>query len=461
MGFLNRVAARLRGRSAMLEAASPFRGWPIDRGQMVPASPLQPGLDLVRRRSQSAVVSQAYLARAADVWPSALVGAGITVASGHADPTVRQSIQTAFNAWGRACDAGGRLDWPGLQQAACRSMFVDGEALILVKVTPAGLLRLQQVPAERLDHSLTMELADGRYVLAGVEFSADGFPIAYHLFPRSPVGYAMAGPPIRFPASDVLHIFNPLAPGQARGLPWTAPVLITATELDELLDALLVGAKVSAMHAGFLVDPAGLVTTQPYEGNQIGSVLETGIVPGTMKVLPAGMDVKFSAPQAQAQGIELAKLNLQSISMGVGLPTHVLSGDVANANYSSLRAALLEWRTRIEALQYNVIIPQLVRPVWEKWLAFAELTGVIPDGIDTTAEFYPPAQYWIDPLKDAEAQQTMIASGLMSRRQAVAQQGYDVSVLDAEIAADRAREQALGLNFATRPAPAPGGTNAP
>lgn len=41
----------------------------------------------------------------------------------------------------------------------------------------------------------------------------------------------------------------------------------------------------------------------------------------------------------------------------------------------------------------------------------------------------------------------LMKGGLMSRRQAVAQLGYSIDELDAEIAADKAREAALGLSF--------------
>ncbi len=44
-----------------------------------------------------------------------------------------------------------------------------------------------------------------------------------------------------------------------------------------------------------------------------------------------------------------------------------------------------------------------------------------------------------------------------SRRQAVAERGYDVAALDTEIAADRARENLLGLNFSMAPSPQTGG----
>jgi capsid protein len=38
-------------------------------------------------------------------------------------------------------------------------------------------------------------------------------------------------------------------------------------------------------------------------------------------------------------------------------------------------------------------------------------------------------------------------AGLKSRTQALAERGYDAEQVDAEIAADKAREKALGLSF--------------
>jgi capsid protein len=62
-------------------------------------------------------------------------------------------------------------------------------------------------------------------------------------------------------------------------------------------------------------------------------------------------------------------------------------------------------------------------------------------------EFITPAKPWVDPQKDASAEELALRLGLKSRRQAVAEQGWDIEALDAEIAADRARETALGLKF--------------
>ncbi|MBX6330197.1 MAG: phage portal protein, partial [Pseudolabrys sp.] len=65
----------------------------------------------------------------------------------------------------------------------------------------------------------------------------------------------------------------------------------------------------------------------------------------------------------------------------------------------------------------------------------------------------PPKWDWVDPLKDARAEIEQIEAGLKSRTQALAERGYDAEQVDAEIAADKAREKSLGLTFGS---PSPG-----
>ena len=63
----------------------------------------------------------------------------------------------------------------------------------------------------------------------------------------------------------------------------------------------------------------------------------------------------------------------------------------------------------------------------------------------------PPKWDWVDPLKDARAEIEQIDAGLKSRTQALAERGYDAEQVDAEIAADKAREKSLGLAFGAVP----------
>ena len=291
-----------------------------------------------------------------------------------------------------------------------------------------------------------------------MEFDAAGNRVAYHILRRRPTDlFAGYGQPIRLPAADVLHLFQPLAPGQVRGISWLATILARLHELDQLEDAHLIKQKISAMFAGFITDVNGTGGSQPFDGQQSGSLLVSGLEPGTLKVLPSGTDIKFAEPREATEAVEFLRLQLRAVAAGLGVPSHLLTGDLTQANYSSLRAGLVEFRSRVEAVQFGIVVHQLCRPIWERFVTMAVLTGAIeaPD-FETriedylAAEWYPPAQAWVDPQKDAEAEAIAIATGLKSRRQSVAERGYDIEELDAEIAADRAREKALGLDFTTK-----------
>ena len=53
-------------------------------------------------------------------------------------------------------------------------------------------------------------------------------------------------------------------------------MILPASEFDQLLDALLLGVKIAAMHAGFLVDQNG-TAGEPYTGEEAGGILESGL----------------------------------------------------------------------------------------------------------------------------------------------------------------------------------------
>lgn len=114
-----------------------------------------------------------------------------------------------------------------------------------------------------------------------------------------------------------------------------------------------------------------------------------------------------------------AKLQLRGIAAGLGAPEYLLTGDLSNANYSSLRAGLLEFRRRVEAVQFQIIVPQVLSPLWHRFVTSAVLAGELdaPDFEASAADYFacewiPPAQEWIDPEKDAKATGEMISAGL-------------------------------------------------
>ncbi|WP_065382810.1 phage portal protein [Hyphomonas sp. ND6WE1B] len=451
---LRRQIARAIAPEAVrrFDGASGSRRW--DRGAHFGSTSTEAlqAAPALRSRARYFYNNNAHARSGVEVLTTNLVGSGITPASKAGESDIRTALGTAWMDWQNVADADGRTDLAGLVANMVRAMVTDGESFAQIIPTSRGL-RLRVLPAEQIDEAKTVELGNGGYIVAGVEFNAQGERVAYWVLPTKPTDVLTYAPSVRIPASDILHLMAPVGIGQVRGVSWLAPVLLKLAEIDGLEDALLTGFKVAALHCAFLTDLNGQ-SADPYDGTQSGSTLESGLEPGTMKRLPAGMDIKFNSPLQAQQSVEFLQSQLRALSTGLGVPEFMLTGDVSRANYSSLRASLITFRSLIERLQYSIIIPQVMRPLWERFVTWSVLSGgvTVLDFESNLAEymrveFHPPAMPWADPLKDIQATKEAINAGLMSRRQAVSGLGWSIEELDAEIAADREREESLGLAF--------------
>lgn len=402
------------------------------------------------RRARGLVANNAHAASGAEAWVSALVGTGMKVQSR------APRLALDFEAWTDDADADELTDFYGLQASAVRSMVISGEAFGLI----LGDGRIRLLDPEQVDRNVTQNTTAGGCVIQGVEFDAAGRRIAYHIRRDQPgMPFPTSYETVRVPAAQVLHLFKRIFPGQVRGITWFAPVLLRMADYDRAIDAQLQRQLVASLFAGFIVDPKA--SAEVFDGTPNGSNLQVNLEPGTMSVLGAGQDVRFSEPAGLgAEVIDFLRITRDEIAAGLGVPAHVLSGDLTQANYSSLRAGLVEWRRRVEAIQHGVIVFQLCRPVWRNWLLLRALSGApdmpgyfgAPSSYET-ARWITPRFDWIDPLKDAEAEIAAIGAGLMSRRQAVAARGEDIERLDQEIADDNARAERLKLSFAPQPRP--------
>lgn len=134
---------------------------------------------------------------------------------------------------------------PILLQLA-RAVVRDGEAFVHLVVTGEGTPRPKLIAADQIDPALTRDLGNGGRIVAGVEFDAEDRITAYHVLREAPGSpFAFFGEAVRVPAVDMLHVFDPLFPGQVRGLSWLVPVLLRMRDRDEASDALLMQLKVA------------------------------------------------------------------------------------------------------------------------------------------------------------------------------------------------------------------------
>ena len=451
------MRARLEGAMATRR----LRGWnpPLENINALVAS----GGPRLLARSRELVVTNGYAANACEAFAANLIGDGIKPSSLIEDAALRDRVQKLWLAWTDEADADGLTDFYGLQAMVAREMFVAGECFVRLRPRRAedGLLvplQLQLLQSEMLPFEKTETDPNGNPIRCGIEFDLIGRRVAYHFRRRHPgdsTDQRVAVPDmVRVPAEEVLHIYRPIDAGQIRGLPHVAPAMVRLFLLDQYDDAELDRKKTAAMFAGFITKTApedpmmGEGAADP-DGAAIAS-----LEPGTMQVLLPGEDIKFSSPADVGGGYEAFQYRtLLAVSASLGLPYHLVTGDVRQANYSSLRAELVEFRRRIGQLQHGVMAHQLCRPIWRRWLETAVLSGALDT--DPTAlrpvQWIPPRWDWVDPLKDIQAQVLAMEAGITSRRKVVEATGYDIEEVDRENAADAARVKELGLSYKTSP----------
>lgn len=415
------------------------------------------------RRARYLESNNGFAKAGVEAWTSALVGSGIKPQSAHPDPATRKLLNAAFDRWTREADYDGLADFYGLQSIIARRLVVDGEGLGVFHHNDIGALRIRLMDGEQVSGSYHTELQGGARIVAGIEYDDAQRRVAYHAWKQRPGLPIMASLElVRLPADSVCHVFRVETPGQVRGVSWFAPVILRLADLDSSHDAQLTRQKIAALLTGFITDPNG--EAGGFSGETKGDgVLEGGLEPGTLKVLQPGQEITFSSPATIGpEVISFMKLTAHEIAAGLGVPFEELTGDRTEGNYSSMRDGRIEFRRRAEALQWGVLINRFCDPVWRRWVTTEVLSGRIEaPGFERDPEPYlsanwlPPKNDWVDPLKDVQAEILAINAGLLSRRQAVAARGYDLEALDAEIAEDRAASGALGLTFnASTAAPA-------
>ena len=340
-------------------------------------------------------------------------------------------MQKLWLDWTDEADAEGFTDFYGLQRRAAREVFIAGEVFFRFRPRRPqdGLtvpLQLQMLPSEMLPLNRNEVSPGGNVIRQGIEFDAIGRRVAYHFLRRHPgdmTDPGLAGEIVRIPASEIVHVIDPVDAGQLRGVSRFAAGIVKLFLLDQYDDAELDRKKVAAMHALFITTPAPAEPLDAAEGRDENDERTLDLQPGQITMLEPGEEVQTSAPADFGQTYEPFQYRtLLQVSAALGVPYAYLSNDMLKANYSNSRLALLEFRRRIEAYQHAVIVWQLCRQVWARWMDTAVLAGALdlPDYDQRRREYLacgwlPPKWDWVDPLKDARAEIEQIDAGLKSR----------------------------------------------
>lgn len=391
-------------------------------------------IERLRARARDMVRNNPYMARALDVWTSNVVGSGIVPASRTGDKELDKRVNALWAAFSEQCDADGQLDFNGLQALAVRSAFEGGDTLARLRSRRAsdGLvvpLQIQMMESDHLDAARHGPLNGSRAVL-GVQIDALGKRSGYWLFPEHPGDRGQFGlgnyTSVFVPAADIVHLYRKQRIGQVRGVSGFAPVVLQSKDLADLQEATVVKARIEACFAGF-------ITSEESDGGAVGPETKDAdgntvqeLQPGMLRRLKPGESIEFAAPTSSMSFDPVMLHTLMGIAVGLGLTYDQLTGDLRQANYSSLRAGKIEMRRLVEQVQYHTVIPMFCRPVWRRFIDLAILAG----RLDGTADRYPcewiaPAHEAIDPVKDLQADIMAVRAGRMTLPQFIAAWGND------------------------------------
>jgi lambda family phage portal protein len=432
-----------------------------------PTAAIQGNIHTLRNRSRELYRNNAWARRGAQSYVSNAIGTGIVPRWTLDDQRLKRKIEKLWLRWTDESDADGLGDFYSQQATVALTQFLSGETL--VRFRPRRLtdglsvpLQLQVLEPDHLDEMKDGPLSNGNFVRMGIEFSRIGRRVAYWLrnqhpgewFPMS--GNADAWETVRVPASEVMHVYAIERPGQIRGIPRLSSVLLSLYELDRYEDAELVRKKLSALIGGYIIRPPTAAGAPPFgipQGTDANDQEIAALEPGAFPVLPDGMDVRFSTP-ADVGGMyaEWMRQQLRRIAAGIGVTYEQLTGDLTQVNYSSIRAGLIEIRRSLEALQWNVFVFQLCRPVAARWMDTAVAAGAleIPDYAENRAAYLdiawrPQRWPWVDPMKDIAGEKLAVDNLFKSRSQVIAEMGEDAVDVDEMIAEDDRRAAELGI----------------
>jgi len=462
LGTLHTYGKRASG-AYKYEAASAQRGNMSWWGQ--PSSPTTDTaiwLRTIRERSRDLYRNNAYAKAAIDTVVAHHVGFGIRPRSAvkpsrGAAKRVNDARMSAWRAWAESteCDWEGRNDLYGLQALWRRAMAQDGEVIVRMRSVPMSRgitlpIQLQTLEGDYLDHGRDGPLENGGAIIQGIEFDKDMQRIAYHLYKWHPSDTAnwgtLAPTTVRVPAAEIVHGFRNLRPGQVRGVPELHAAMVKLEDLGTHEDAWLMRSKIEACLCAIVQesgDGQPPPTLGPTTTTDDGDEQQT-LSPGAIIRTRPGQAVTSIAPSSSGGQIEFTRQGLRAVSASFGIGYDQISADVSQANYSTIRAARLEFRKRTEQYQWHVMIPTLCNPIWV-WFCTAGYAAGLWDDASPDCEWTPPRFEMVDPTKDGPALRDMVRIGAMTWPQMVSEQGYDPEEQAAAIAESNARLDALGI----------------
>ncbi|EEN7410541.1 TPA: phage portal protein [Salmonella enterica] len=383
-----------------------------------------------------------------------VVGTGLSpktfiMKGGKLDTETNTMLENAFWRWAgsqKRFSRNGKLNFLELLKMCEKERVMGGEAFVVLHDEGRDL-QVSVLGADKCDWTDCRKLDNGNTVYQGIEYDSETIrPVAYWFRRYDLFTQTFTGEKYRVDAEKVLHYYIPATAEALRGVTDFLPVIKDIAHMDAFRETAIIQKRIAASSMGFIERPKAegndFDTGEDEDNYQPPSVV-TDFEPGTIQELEAGATIK--SIQATQGGDDFDKFNeamLTAISMGLSSYKTALTGDTANVNYSAARFGALMERNRFKGNQ-DRLIDIVVMPLFEAFLNHAVLHSLANirmtqiDNIILNTTVIRPKYESVDPIKDINAEVTLIEKGLKSRSAVIMERGEDPVQVFKEIEAEK------------------------
>lgn len=409
----------------------------------------------LRNRSRELARNNGYGKNAIRKIANNVVGTGIIPNPVITSKPQEKKFKALWNAWALStqCDYDGHKNFYGIQNLVMKTVAQSGECIIRRRIVNDPSLplplQLQVLEPDFIDTTKYIQALDnGGFIMYGIEFSARGKVVAYWLYDTHPgetdVRFNLTSS--RYPAEDIIHIFEKERPQQFRGVPWLHSGMVRLKDLDEYEDAQLIRQKIAACFSVFVTDNTPSIGLA--NANTDDALLDK-VEPGIIERLRPGQSVTMASPPGAEGYGEYTKNVIRGIAAGIGMDYVTLSGDLSQTNFSSGRMGWLEFNRNIQEWQWQMLIPMFCDKAWQWFTQFAAIYGVIRPNVQVLVEWTPPRREQINPEAETKAMVDAMQNGVSTWTDIQLEQGYNPEEQLEKMKRDRDAFKEAGLPIYT------------
>lgn len=368
-----------------------------------------------------------------------VIGTGISMQAQTKSKAFNERIEKLWNSWCHAenCDITETQSLNDLVRMIFRRQWVDGGVLVIYSIDKNKRIPLQ-IQVREVDDLATgsYPYTSGNILSEGVEMNKVGKPIAYYLTTTDANGFETMVPE-RIPAERVSFLWDRTRPSQFREVSRLAKAITRIKDLDDYNQAVAFQQKTQACTSVYIeTDNTNELPGRPSNNGDFNRLEQ--ISAGSVNYLKPGEKVATLIPNGQAAEVaNYMVTQLRLVAAGQGLSLEGTTRDVERVNYSSARQNLIEDNKTYKRLRDD-LIEHLMRPMYKKFVKACYLAGLLDRcGFDIADEDFYEATWlaegmpWIDPKKEAEADNIALQNNTTTLQAVCARNGLDwLDVLD-------------------------------